>query len=193
MRIFGRKNNRKYEQAALLLADGNAPEAIYLLREIVEDNPDHTHALTTLAVALMEKQLDPDLTSPITEEAMKLLDQAAASDLKDPVPVFNKGVILRNLGHLEEALECFEAALEIEERLPLALLHMAEIYYEMEQWVKAVELARIALIRDPGIEGALKWVQEAMRKAGFLDEDGKVIEEKTPWYVEGDDGRVSYP
>ena len=181
MGFLGRKNKKKYEQAARLLADGEIEEAIAMLRAIIEEDPTHTHALTSLAVALMETQDEPDWDHPDTIEAMHLLDRAEKSNPKDVIPVFNKAVILRNLGRLEEALETFEAALQIEERLPLAILHMAEINYELGRWEKAVELARLALIRDPGIEGALTWVPDAMKKAGYLDEEGKVIKEKVPW------------
>ncbi len=87
---------------------------------------------------------------------------------------------------MEDALQSFEAAQEVEERLPLAILHMAEINYELERFEKAVELARLALIRDPGIEGALNWVPEAMKKAGYMDEEGNVT--NVPWEEETPDG-----
>ena len=46
---------------------------------------------------------------------------------------------------------------------------MAEINYELAHWEEAVELARMALVRDPGLEEALSWVPDAMRKAGLLE------------------------
>lgn len=188
MGLFGKKKNREYEEAARVLADGRPREAVELLREFLEKHPKHVHALTTLGVALLELQDEPDWMSPLTEEAFQLFDRAANIDPKDPVPLFNKAVSLRNLGRLEEALECFESVLQVEKRNALAVLHMAEIYYELERWEKAVELARLALIRDPGIRGSLEWVPDAMRKAGYLDEDGNVIEDKVPWSTEPPSG-----
>lgn len=140
--------------------------------------------MTTLGVALLEIQGDARWEDPRTQEAFRLFDRASEINPKDPIPLFNKAVSLRNLGRLEEALEVFQQVLDIEERLPLAILHMAEINYELEQWEKAIELARLALIRDPGIGEALTWVKEAMRKAGYLDEEGNVIMEKVPWNVD---------
>jgi tetratricopeptide (TPR) repeat protein len=66
---------------------------------------------------------------------------------------------------LEEALVSFQAALDIEKRLPLAILHMAEINYELGRWEESIELARLALIRDPGLEGSMEWVRDAVSKA----------------------------
>jgi tetratricopeptide (TPR) repeat protein len=178
-RFFGRKKDIEYREAARKLADGNPKDAIDQLRNILEEKPKHVNAMVTLAVALIQVQKSPALESAETGEAMRLLDKAGEMRPKDPVPVFNKGVCLRDLGLLEEALESFEAALKLEKRLPIAIVHMAEINYELERWEDAVHLARLALIRDPGLEEALGWVPDAMTKAGYLDDEGNVIQ--TPW------------
>jgi tetratricopeptide (TPR) repeat protein len=175
MPLFGKPKDKEYEQAAKRLADGHVQEAIDLLREILSKRPDNKNARITLAIALMQAQDRPDKESPLTEEALQQLDAAAAMNPDDPVPYFNKGVLLRNIGLLEEALRSFEIALGIEDRMALAIVHMAEINYELERWEKAIELARLALVRDPGLEESLGWVRVAMRKAGMLDEEGNVI------------------
>ena len=179
MPIFGRSKNTEYEQAARLLANGETHAAVDRLREIVSKKPDHTNARVTLAVALMQAQDDPEIDSPLTIEALEHLDTAASLAPDDPVPYFNKGVLLRDLKEFDKALRSFEIALDIEERLAPAILHMAEINYEMENWEKAIELARLALIRDPGMEGSMGWVRVAMRKAGLLDDDGNPIDKAT--------------
>ena len=79
----------------------------------------------------------------------------------------------------DRALRSFEITLEIEGRLAPAILHMAEINYELENWERAIELARLTLVRDPGMEGSMGWVRVAMRKAGLLDEEGNVIDKPT--------------
>jgi tetratricopeptide (TPR) repeat protein len=175
MPIFGRSKDLEYRDAAKLLNEGKAEEAIKKLRMIIEKNPAHINAFVTLAVALMEVQEKPARNSPHTVEALALLDTAANLDPKNPIPLFNMGVMLRNLGFREEALVSFEKALEREERQPLAIANMAEINYELERWEEAIRLARLALIRDPGLEASMGWVRVAMRKAGMLDYDGNVI------------------
>ncbi|UCH03372.1 MAG: tetratricopeptide repeat protein [Candidatus Thorarchaeota archaeon] len=186
MPLFRRSRDRQYQQAARLLSEGRTEEAAEKLREFLARHPDDSNAMVSLAVALVQVQKEPTLDSSNTQEALALLDQAADLNPRDPVAVFNKGVCQRTLGLLTEALESFEAALEIEDRLPLAILHMAEINYEMENWEKAVELARLALVRDPGIEGALTWVPEAMKNAGYMDEEGNVV--NAPWEEANPDG-----
>ncbi|MHA2261359.1 MAG: tetratricopeptide repeat protein [Candidatus Thorarchaeota archaeon] len=166
-----RRKEDKYKEAARLLSDGEVQGAIEKLRELLEEEPEHINAHTSLAVALMEIQKEPAWDSQKTQEAMAHYDVAAELDPEDPVPIFNKGVTLRDLGRMEEALECFDEALEREERFTLAILHKAEINYELERWEDAIDLARLALIRDPGIEGALGWVPDAMRKAGLLEDE----------------------
>jgi tetratricopeptide (TPR) repeat protein len=179
MPIFGRKKDKEYQEAAKLLAEDRPKEAAEKLRSFLERHPKDINGMVTLAVALIHGQEEPDRQSPATEEAFALLDRAAELKPKDVVPVFNKAVCLRDLGMLEEAIAQFDKALEIEDRLTLAVLHKAEISYELKRWKEAVELARLALIRDPGIEGALNWVPKAMEEAGMLDENGKVI--NAPW------------
>lgn len=175
MPLFGRSKDSDYRKAARMLNEGRVEEAIARLRVIVEKRPDHFNAYVTLAVALMEVQETPTRDSTQTIEAFALLDTAASMDPKSPIPYFNMGVMQRNLGLLEECLVSFEKALEVEKRQPLALANMAEVNYELERWEEAVRLAKLALIRDPGLEAGMGWVRVAMRKAGMLDHDGNVI------------------
>jgi len=174
--IFRRSKNTEYEQAAKLLANGDTQKAIDMLRQIISEKPDHTNARVSLAIALMQAQDKATIDSPLTIEALEQLDKAASLSPKDPVPHFNKGVLLRDLKEFDKAITSFEKALEIEDRLAPAILHMAEINYELENWEKSIELARLALIRDPGMESSMGWVRVAMRKAGMLDDEGNVIE-----------------
>lgn len=178
MPIFGQKD-KEYQTIAKMLAEGYNQDAITRLRKFREENHKHTNAMVTLAVALIQAQKQPKIDAPETIEALALLDKATEMKPKDPVPRFNKGVCLRSLGMLEEALECFQSALALQERFSPAILHMAEINYELERWENAVMLARLALIRDPALEASLNWVPTAMRKAGYLDEDGNVGD--VPW------------
>ncbi|MFW9966986.1 MAG: CDC27 family protein [Candidatus Thorarchaeota archaeon] len=186
MPIFGRKKDKEYQEAARLLAEDKPKEAAEKLRILYKNHLKDINVMVSLAVALIQGQEEPDKDSLATQEALSLLDRAAELEPKDVVPVFNKAVCLRNLGMLEDALTQFDRALEIEDRLTLAILHKAEINYELKRWQEAVELARLALIRDPGIEGALSWVPEAMEKGGMIDQDGKVV--NAPWDEAAPDG-----
>ena len=176
MPLFGRSKNQDYQKAAKMLKDGKVKDAITELRGVIEKNPDHVNSHVTLAVALMEVQEQPTKDSSQTIEAFAHLETAAKLDPKNPTPYFNMGVMLRKLGQLEDSLASFERVLEIEKRQPLALANMAEINYELERWEEAIRLARLALIRDPGLESSMGWVRVAMRKAGLLDHDGNVIQ-----------------
>ncbi|MHA1780647.1 MAG: tetratricopeptide repeat protein [Candidatus Thorarchaeota archaeon] len=171
-----RRQTKEYKLAASLLLEGNAKEAIPLLRDILKKDPNHSNAMVTLAVALLEIQENPVITSPETEEAFHLLNRAAQIAPKDPVPLFNRGVCYRKLGMREEALDSFHAALEIRKRLPLALLHIAEINYELENWDTAIEYARLAVIRDPALSRTMPWVRDALEKAGKLEKKGTDIQ-----------------
>ena len=175
MRKFSRKQDESYREAASLLAEGMAQDAIDRFREILMDKPNHYSSLIAMGVALIQVQETPSINDPRTDEAFRYLDQAASMDRKNPIPIFNKGVCLRNIGMLEEALETFDQVLAIERKNPLAVLHKAEINYELERWEESLVLAKLALARDPGLEGSMGWVRNAMKKAGLLDDDGNVI------------------
>jgi len=178
MPIFGRKRNKEYEQAARLLADGQLEEAIRQLRVIVYEKPGFTSALTTLGVALIQSMGENKEDGRTIAEALEFLDRAAATNPKDPVPVFNKAVCLRELGRLDDAMASFEYVLELQDRFTLAILHIAEIHYELENYEEAVDLARLAAIRDPSTTASMSWVKDAMEKAGLLDEDGNPIDKQ---------------
>lgn len=176
MPLFSRKKDTEYEAAARLLTEGEIDLAISRLREIVERNPNHANALTTLGVALIQSLEGQNHDSSVIEEAMAFLSRAAELNPKDPVPLFNKAVCLRDLGRLEEALAVFDLTMEQEERFALAILHKAEIHYELKNYEEAIELARLAIIRDPAVANTMTWVKDAMEKAGLLDEDGNPID-----------------
>ncbi|MDF1539031.1 MAG: tetratricopeptide repeat protein [Candidatus Thorarchaeota archaeon] len=176
MSIFGRKRNKEYEQAVRLLADGQVDDAIRSLRIIVDENPGFTNALTSLGVAMIQSLGENKEDGHTITEALEFLDRAASTNPKDPVPVFNKAVCLRELGRPNDAITAFEHVLELEERFALAILHMAEINYELENYEEAVDLARLAAIRDPSTTATMSWVRDAMEKAGLLDEDGNPID-----------------
>ncbi len=176
MPLFGRKKDKEYESAARLLTEGKTDEAIEKLREFIREHPHHTNALTARGVALIQS-LGEEKDNPLAiQEAMDYLDRAAAANPKDPVPIFNKAVCLRDIGRIEEALALFDQTLELEKRFALAILHKAEINYELENYEEAIELARLAIIRDPALANTMSWVKDAMEKGGMLDEDGNPID-----------------
>ncbi|MHA2425281.1 MAG: tetratricopeptide repeat protein [Candidatus Thorarchaeota archaeon] len=176
MPIFGRNRNKEYEQAVKLLAEGQIEEAIDHLRLILENYPDYTDALTSIGVAMIQSLGEHKQDGRVVQEAFDYLDRAMASNPKDPVPVFNKAVCLRDLGRFDDAIATFDRVLEMEERFALAVLHKAEIRYEQEMYEEAVDLARLAAIRDPSTTVSMTWVKDAMEKAGLLDEDGNPID-----------------
>lgn len=175
MPLFGRRKS-EYDQAAELITKGEIDKAIPILERVIAKGPTHTNARVALAVALLEKQDKATRETEDTQKAFRLLDEAAELAPDDPVPLFNRGVCLRKLDEPEAALESFSAALDVHEQLPLALLHMAEINYELERWDQAIDLARKALVMDPGFEASMDWVRDALRKAGKLDEGKNIIE-----------------
>ena len=179
MPLFGNKDT-KYKHAAQQLAEGHIDDAIDLLEGILKDKPDHRNALVTLAVALLEVQDELDNNDERTKRAFDFLEKAISLNPKDPVPIFNRAVCKRKLGLLKDALADFKRVLELEDRHTLSLLHMAEINYELENWKEAVDLARLALIRDPAIEDALYWVKDAMIKGGMMENDLNIAKEKLP-------------
>jgi tetratricopeptide (TPR) repeat protein len=177
MPIFGRKKNKEYEQAVRLLAEGQFEDAIERLRFIIDEHPNFTDALTSIGVAMIQSLGENKEDGRMVQEAFDFLDRAMASNPNDPVPVFNKAVCLRDLGRLDDAVAAFDRVLEIEDRFALAILHKAEISYEQEKYEEAVDLARLAAIRDPGTTQSMSWVKDAMEKAGLLDEDGNPIDQ----------------
>ena len=76
MPLLGRKDKR-YNEAAKILAEGHIEDAIELLEALLSDQPDNLNGMITLAVALLEVQEELDRKDPRTERAFELLDKAA--------------------------------------------------------------------------------------------------------------------
>lgn len=152
----------------------NYERMLVFARKTVELRPDSAQAhdlmgralsgmgLDEEALAEFEKalQIDPDDDDLIDqmvhclfrlqryEESIKY-GRPLAERMNDKICWNLCGRAHYNLGHLEEALECLEAALEIDPNYDIALSNLADVYSDQKEYDKAIELYLKVCELDP--------------------------------------------
>lgn len=119
------------------------------------------------------------------EGALAVLDEALAEAPQDHELLFSKGVALRRLGRVDEALQAWDATLAQEPDFFGALNAKGAVYVEREDWPRAVEALQAAAVAKPdygathynlalailgeGADGAAERAIKALQTAHGLD------------------------
>lgn len=137
--------------AHILSASGNAPKAVYMLEEWLEENPDDVTSLTTIgmlhqqmgkfepALAAYEKIIDLGSENPVVlnnmawlyleknqERALRLSQQAYEIAPERAEIVDTHGWVLFKLGRYKDALNILQQALVLAPQNPEISLHVAQ-------------------------------------------------------------------
>ncbi|HVT46102.1 MAG TPA: tetratricopeptide repeat protein [Thermoanaerobaculia bacterium] len=103
------------EQAAALLLIGRNDRAIQILRDVVKREPRNAAAWNDLSVALLEQgksAQNPDMIA----EALTAAETALGIDDELPEAIFNRAVILEEIGRLDEAAAVWNRYLTVDPR-----------------------------------------------------------------------------
>ena len=125
----------------LRILEDRYPDATTLLGQVIEHSPHHVSALNNLAVVVAE-------TPERQEEALDLIERAIAVKGHEPTLLDTKGAILAARGKIEEAIPLLEAASRGPTADPRHRFHLALVYHEQGQKVKAREQFEAALDRN---------------------------------------------
>ncbi len=138
---------RQMKQAAVLLSDGNARDAIPLLERCFELHPDDVHVLTNLGGAF--------ILAGLHRRAVPLLERA--SELAPENPNVWANLAAAYLGKLvtstaarqERALAAYRRVIELDEAYPNVHYNMGLIYVDRREWDEAHEAFSRALHHNP--------------------------------------------
>lgn len=140
-RVKNGSDNRKadsiFRKGVMLHQQGELKEALDLYREVLQCRPDHADALYLSGVVFHQAGND----ASAVEAILKALTHSKNNEkyLSTLKNVYNnKGLIHQEKGEHQEAIKCYEKALEIDDAFPLALNNLAMVYYETGAYQDAV-------------------------------------------------------
>lgn len=130
-----------YGRALLKVARDDVEQAEADLRRILEQNPDHTHALNALGYTLV------DMTDR-HEEGFELVQRAYRQEPGDPAILDSMGWAHFRLGNTREALRYLQKAYDRQPDGEIAA-HLGEVLWELDERERARQVWREALEREP--------------------------------------------
>ena len=102
----------------LLDRHGRVPEAKRICTDVLSREPGHGAAEAALGFLLLKRELNP-------ESALLHIETAIQAGFRDEDTLSNLGIALQDLGRLDDALECYDAALRLRPDYHPARFHRA--------------------------------------------------------------------
>ena len=137
--------------------------ALALLDPILLALPRHVDALKCKGFVL-QKMHKPDL-------ALGYYHQARALTGSDPELLNNLGIVLQDLGRLDQAIECYDAAITLKPDFPLAIWHRSLAYLLQHDFARGwpdYELRSISIDHPPRPQHYPQWDGGALAGRGIL-------------------------
>lgn len=106
--------------------------------------PEESGGVDTLAPSDPVEAAAKAMAEGDAEGALAIVEEALVDSPEDHELLFSKGVTLRSLGRVEEALEAWDAALAREPDFFAALSAKGAVFVEREDWPKAIEALQAA-------------------------------------------------
>lgn len=155
----------------MLLTDTNVPAAAVIrLKEALEIFPSSHKLWFALGIA--------HFTEHRAEEANKAFQHALTLDPKFAPALAYRGLVHREQGHSAEAVEFYERALALDEKLPVVHYLVADaLLRETKPDIKRVEMhLRRTIALDPSIASSLLALGKLYFRENRLDESLKLLE-----------------
>ncbi|MGV2864867.1 tetratricopeptide repeat protein [Achromobacter sp. AGC39] len=144
----------KYELAMLYERQNRLADLERMLRQVIALDPDHAHAYNALGYTLA----DHNQRLP---EALDLITQALELSPNDPFILDSMGWVKYRMGESESAAQYLRRAYSVRPEADIAA-HLAEVLWSQGKRDQAIELLRVALMKDP----KNKTVQDVVRRLG---------------------------
>lgn len=148
--------------AGQLQAEGRLPEAEAILRQILQVQPDHAHALHLLGV-IAHQSGKPELAIELIEKAIQQNSQVALFHV-------NLGEMYRQQGCLDEAVAHGQKAVALDAMLATAHSNLGIAYYDRKEYERAEACQRLALKINPRLACALNNMGSLKREAKRMAE-----------------------
>jgi len=165
-----------FRDGVVLHNSGNYKESEKIFNQILLMNPDHAHALHMLGLM---HYMFKDYAS-----AEKLIRRAMTKEENVPTFYNSLGDTLRAMNKLEEALKCYEQALEIKPGSSNALEKIAHTYLAMGNYNEAVKYFKVVSKVKPEIASNIAMIFSDVGRYDLAVQEYKSILEKYPNHFE---------
>lgn len=150
--------------ARCLAETGESEEAIDTMRPVLEQPLNGTQASKARAVSAMVFDPERDLPVELSTEIQKVTSLMARDTVQPALTLLNdlavrypevayvhtlRGLCNSRLGNNGEAVVAYERALELNPRIPTALVGLGDVYLRLEKWSRARKYYDRALGLDP--------------------------------------------
>lgn len=143
-------------------AEGNLQQSEQLLRQILQTNPNHAHALHLLGIIAHQ--------SGKSDVAIDLIKKAVGVNSGVALFYANLGEMERLQKNLGEAIKNGERAVSLDPKSATAHCNLGIAYYDQEDYVKARECQEKALRIDPNLPTALNNMGSILREEDKAEE-----------------------
>jgi tetratricopeptide (TPR) repeat protein len=172
----------RLRRGEIMLSLGEWKEAEANFREVLSRRGENPHALIQLGASLVAQERLTEAEQPLNE-AIRLDGQSSEG-------WYQRGLLYESFGQLDGALSDFETAATRDRHHMNALLRIAAIHHNNENWDNAVSAWRNVLDVEPDHRVARRRIQDAidgqssLQKAAVLSTGGMVTEELQSTIVE---------
>ena len=142
--------------ASQLQAEGRLPESEAILRQILQAQPNHAHALHLLGVIAHQ--------AGKAELAMELIEKAIRQNGQTALFHANLGEMYRQQGNLDGAIRHGKKAVALDSMLATAHGNLGIAYYDSKEYERAEACQRLALKINPRLACALNNLGSLMRE-----------------------------
>lgn len=130
-----------HHQARLAYAAGHLSQAISLLQQAAQHDPNRVEIWNDLGLLLRQ--------SGQVNDGIEALKKAVAIGPSTPEPYANLGNALRSLGQLDDAIDSYQQSLNIQPRNAVTLNNLAASLLDTGKVDQAIDLGRKAIQIDP--------------------------------------------
>jgi tetratricopeptide (TPR) repeat protein len=152
---------QNFEMAIEQMNAGHLPEAEALLRAVLRVQPNHSQALHLLGVIAHWVGK--------SEVALRLLRQSIAVDA-NPAMLNNFGIILYELGELNECVAAYRQLLALQPNHPQAQRTLGNALYDLQLWNESIICYQNAIVFNPDDADLHSNLGSSLKKANRLNE-----------------------
>ncbi len=146
-----------FELGVVYDKQGRADEAVEQMKKVIAIDPEHADALNYVGYTYADKGIHLD-------EAERMIKKALEKKPDNGYIIDSLGWLYYKKGLIEEAATCLEKAASIVPEDPTILEHLGDIYLEMDDPQKALEVYERSLMKKEndktGIEKKIKSLKE---------------------------------
>ena len=150
--------------------NGKVSEARSLYRKVLALQPDHSDALSSLAMIELDRHPD---------RALQLLQRAIATVPDNPGYYMNLGYVMDGLGRSTDAIAAYQQAIDIMPGYRDPYYNLGDLYLKLDQPEAAIEVFDQCIASNGRDFHALAYKAHALRDAGDFVNAGRLLDYDT--------------